>query len=314
MTVVEFKHGAALSNAVREVVGSGIDRIAVAYWGPDACRILDLPADMKGCQIICDARSGFCSPEALRELLSRGATVLDVPMLHSKVYLSETKMVVGSANASARGLTELDVGLEAGCLVMDREEIASARKWFDGVADKGAEIIETDLPEIAAAWNHNRNARILRTTLYDAILNEPEGLKDRKLRVYLYSEDTPTAEHIERYRTSSPKVSEDWDRTGVYPFFWGEFPSDVEIGEELLCFAIENGVASEHGVWNILAKVGEGERAVWPSAPVERPFGKKLGSAKEIEKRISQAISRIEPRPIGEILSLTDFAKELAKV
>lgn len=176
-----FRHGAALWAVVR----AGPIDMAVAYWGHRAGALVDLPASLGVYSIICDARSGFCSPIALGALLTRGARIVDLLMLHAKVYRNAGGMVVASSNVSARGLPNGDdtPGLKAGCLVEDPVALAAAAHWFEEALALGAPIGPDDIIEIAALWDRQRRDRPLRTSLIETLLHGAAGLADRSLQV-----------------------------------------------------------------------------------------------------------------------------------
>ncbi|EHR01242.1 phospholipase D-like domain-containing protein [Bradyrhizobium sp. WSM471] len=118
----------AINSSVTHAKSASID-LAVAYWGrgmADELKLLDTAAPVR---ILCDLNSGFCDPDELKRLLRRNNTRIKTRNgLHSKVYLGPHTVVVGSANASNRGLKKLS-DLEAA--ISDATSVAAARKWFD---------------------------------------------------------------------------------------------------------------------------------------------------------------------------------------
>ncbi len=313
-----FEHGNGLTAAIRKVVRNSPADIAVAYWGHGACNILQLPQDLNGYRIICDARSGFCSAKALGDLLDRGASIVDLPMLHAKVYRSQAMMVVASANVSMRGLpdTEIDPGLEAGFVVSDPEPLSVAKGWFDRAFDtafkSGGTVGPDILPEIESIWNRQRATRPLRTSLIDALLNPSSDLTERPLRVYVYSASSPTSTHQERYKATKYYDREAWEKSQSYPFFWGEFPGSITMGDDLLCFEVAGRSARCEGVWKILDRIGTGAATIWPSAPIAAPLGWPLGSTTAINKWVAAAIAGGRLAIDGEPMSLPAFATAIA--
>ena len=307
---MSFKQGYDLTKAVRATVRNGPVDIAVAYWGPQACRILQLPEDLSQYRIICDARSGFCSADALGELLARGAEVLDLPMLHAKVYRSKTTMVIASANASHRGLPAIKAppGLEAGFVVRDKAQLKEAKNWFDAARKVSEKISASDLPAIRDLWESQRASRPLRLSLLDALLKQSPDISGRRLRVYVYTAETPECEHLNKFAQSDFFSGEQFDETAPYPFFWGEMASSIELGNEHLCFEVGKQMVRCEGVWKILAKIGVEAGAVWPAAHVDLPLGRPLGSDRVINTRVADAISRGAIFVDSEPLTLEAFS------
>lgn len=309
-----FKHGRQLTEAIRHVVATSRTDLAVAYWGSNACDRLRLPADLTGYRVACDAFSGFCSPVALGELLKRRAQVVDVPKLHAKVYRSAAGMVVASANASSRGLSEdeqVTFGLESGVFDDDDTRMSNAASWFGNVFVSGTPISPADLDAIDEAWRRQRAFRPLGMSLMAAILSQSDVLADRMLRAYVYSAAEPTAEILERYKKTdyfNPRT----DSSRTYQFFWGEMPPSVAVGDEVLCFeAYENKVLCE-GVWKLLDCIGQGDEAIWPAIPIEVVFARGLGPTREVNRRTNEAVRSGRLAVEGDPIALPEFAALIA--
>jgi len=310
-----FKHGHELTAAIQQLFAAGPADLAVAYWGTDACTKLRLPADLSRYRIVCDAYSGFCSPYALKELLERRAEIVDMPKLHAKVYKTSSTLIVTSANASSRGLDEdrlAGFGLETGVVDTAPDRLAGAAKWFETVFAAGTPVGAADLAEIKKIWDRQRAGRVLRTTLVDAILTASGALADRDLRVYLYTADEPSIGLQSRFKKTRYYDRDRWEKGRGYPFFWGEMPSSVSLGDELLCFEIDGGKATSEGVWKILDRLGSGHNTIWPAVEIDRPFGRKLGSTDEMDRRVGDALRANRLRVDADPISLTAFAAAIS--
>lgn len=103
--VEEFLEGAALSERIRQVCGADDVDCAVAFWGIAIKEHL-FPAESGGKKrIVCDISMQATSRQALRDLGAPGNINLKVhDGLHAKVYISDRGAVIGSANASGRGI------------------------------------------------------------------------------------------------------------------------------------------------------------------------------------------------------------------
>jgi hypothetical protein len=305
-----FKHGSQLTEAIRHVVSRAPADIAVAYWGTNACDQLHLPSDLTGYRIACDAYSGFCSPVALGEMLRRNARIVDVPALHAKVYRSKAGFVSASANASSRGLSEdphAPFGLEAGLFETSEASMVPAVEWLDRVFATGRTIGQGDLPEIKQLWQRARAGRPLGATLTQAIVANSALLADRHLRVYTYTAAEPDQEATASYQATDyfdPKRPE----SSTQPFFWGEMPSTVSVGDELLCFEYEDGKVSCEGIWRILDRIGRGTKTIWPAALVQVSFARGLGPTREICGLARDAIRESRLEVDGKPISLPEFA------
>lgn len=305
-----FLHGHRLSQAIVNVASNGPADMAVAFWGNDAHVRLKLPANLTGYRIICDARSGACSPVALGEMLKRGAIIVDLPGVHAKLYQSPVGLVVGSANASARGLSEdeLSFGLETGVEVHDDATVAAAHRWFETAFAAGIKLRPQDMKELAALWNIARSGRILRVSLLDAILANSDAIQDRELKAYIYDFEEPLSVHEKTYRESVHANSKRPTRNGYHPYFWGEMPGTIKVGDVLLCFGVQGGHAECEGVWQVIDYIGSGDGAIWPAIPIERPLGRQLGNHTEIDRRVTRALRDERLVSGGPPISLTELA------
>ncbi|HEC73708.1 MAG TPA: hypothetical protein ENI26_04950 [Methylophaga aminisulfidivorans] len=89
--------------AIKEIFDPSASRrvAVVAYLGVDAEKFLPSP---KGVRIICCPEPGATSPDAIRSLHKKEATIEFSDDLHAKVYWSDIGCVITSANLSYRAL------------------------------------------------------------------------------------------------------------------------------------------------------------------------------------------------------------------
>ena len=140
----------------RLLLGSDI-RCAVAFWGDGASSLLTSSDRATPARVICDITLGGTNPNELRAL---GAPVnpnlRHIPKLHSKIYLSNLGVVVGSANASNNGLgivaealyLEAGVHAEPGSEVHDQ-----AARWFESLWARAEQVDDAALQGCISAWD-----------------------------------------------------------------------------------------------------------------------------------------------------------------
>src|SRR5690349_21006559 len=120
---MRFLAGPEITAEMRRLVRAGSTlRMAVAYWGKDALRLLKLNPRRRNVRVICCLEGGKSAPSVIRKF---GRKAKQNDMLHAKVVLAGNRAIVGSANASSNGLVEeenLARGLiEAGVLLEGRQ-------------------------------------------------------------------------------------------------------------------------------------------------------------------------------------------------
>ena len=179
-----------IRTAIQHLVGRGEDlRVAVAYWGNNGATHTGIakraPSDRGNVQIMCDLNSGACNPSEIRKLLKLGFEVRTLDHLHAKVWVGETSVILGSANASTSGLADerqLGSNIEAALLVQDPTLAQVLRTWFDSkwCDDAAVPVDEACLEEAEKVWNHRRKVGRARPVRKPTIPTTSELAKSRK--------------------------------------------------------------------------------------------------------------------------------------
>jgi PLD-like domain len=166
---MRFVSGDQTLNAVAAFLSSENAEIAlaVAFWGGDALKRLRAAEwKAKKVRVICDALSGACNPQALKDLKKQiGAGLRTNDRLHAKVYWTPSKLIVTSANASASGLSlgdrEVEGNIEAGVESTSQELLTAAKRWFDAVFEspKTVEVDDTVIAQAEQMWKTRPHGR-----------------------------------------------------------------------------------------------------------------------------------------------------------
>ena len=108
MAVDFLKSRSEITKRIRHLFGKA-DEICciVAFWGRGADELFcKLDEEKIGrVKIVCNLTSGGTNPREIEKLISKGFGVKHCSILHNKVYWTSRGVVVGSANASANGLS-----------------------------------------------------------------------------------------------------------------------------------------------------------------------------------------------------------------
>ena len=141
--------------------------IAVPFWGTDALSMLELEAN-QAARIICNLASAACNPYVIEQLTKlRGIKVSSHPRLHAKIYATPSIVIVGSSNASTKGLTiegeDPNSWIEGNVLSDDPNLISAVSKFFEDTwASKETEEITTRshiLRNAKIAWDSRPKRR-----------------------------------------------------------------------------------------------------------------------------------------------------------
>lgn len=177
-----------IRSAISASIANGEFAIAVAYWGGDAYKAIGLDGDLRGRgRILCNLSSGACDPNVIRNLISRGADVRSLSKLHAKAYIGSGRAVIGSSNASNRGLGLVDgCGWSEACVSVEgAKALKGLRSWFDELWAIGADLSDPHIHRLlldAADLNYRQSAGGEPMSLLDALRASPE----RFARVRLY--------------------------------------------------------------------------------------------------------------------------------
>lgn len=119
-------------------------KIAVAYFGTGATKQLKLKTGdtLVVAMGLNNVKSGQVNPFEIEILLDKGVKIYNLSNLHSKIYLFDNKVIVGSANVSTNSANTL---IETGILTDDRQTIKEANKF---ITENCVERVERDYIEI----------------------------------------------------------------------------------------------------------------------------------------------------------------------
>jgi|ERR1700730_16915251 hypothetical protein len=189
---MEFLNHQMIKGKVRTLLSAQQKtKIAVAYWGSDALKLLGLNPKRTNLQVLCCLKGGSSDPDVIKRF---GQKARQIDNLHAKVFWTPKGAVVGSANASANGLPEQEEFasklIEAGVFIKDGSVLAKIGQWFDGLYDpaNSRPITSTDL----ANARRDRRTRMGKTppkrSLIEALEANPSEFSQQRIYLYLYEE------------------------------------------------------------------------------------------------------------------------------
>lgn len=225
--------------------------LAVAFWGEGATDALGLAKAPGELSVVCNLRMGGTNPKEIRRLREIGARVKHSDTLHAKIYLFDRHGVVGSANASANGLslqrgevggwTEANVLFEAGPLLDE------TRALFNEIWHASADVTEPDLITAQAAWDRRRTAgsgalMINAPNILEALKSQPALLSDRGIYITVdfFDMSPPAKKIVAKVQKDSGlgEATDAWEG-------WPEMPN----GAHFICFYSDEGGIESSGFW-----------------------------------------------------------------
>lgn len=213
-------------------------KCAIAFWGEKAAKLLGDKS--KKAHIICNLESGGTNPNVIKHLLNNGSKIRTNDKLHAKVWLGNAFAIVGSANASANGLSyedsEIDSWgwIEAGVLIKNPVIVKKIDDWFKNLwNDPNSEDVNEDkIKSALAAWKPRRKNRLplkRSESFFEQIKTEPNFLKDRQVYLLFYDEDlSKKGKKILKEKFPGFFAYEDWPVPSDSYFIEFHHPSDTD--------------------------------------------------------------------------------------
>lgn len=222
---MEFVDAHGAKQRVRDLLRSSAKAdLVVAFWGDGAIDELGIRDRCQPLNIVCNLETGSTNPSVIAELqkIARGKagiTVAQNDRLHSKIYLFDDTVIIGSSNASSNGLAfeggELTHWMEANVVSSDPELLKATRKWIDKLGRR--DISAADLKRARAAWKARRAVvhmpRDVSTTVLDAMRYEPETIAGLPIFLTVYEDDLSDEANG---REQALKRSWGTDRVGIF--------------------------------------------------------------------------------------------------
>ena len=227
-----FRDGVGARDWVRERICNGEGgTLAVAFWGAGAIEQLGLNRrpTTQSLSIICNLAMGGTNPseiERLRKL--EKVTVTQSNRLHGKVYRFAGDALVGSANASANGLSFegkcTESWHEATLITSDDAALASIDEWIDRLQPQP--IVDDDIKRAKLAWKSRRRASFSSSTLVEDIHSwlsaGKESFSERPVYLVAYSNDA-LPDHVAE---EAKQIHVEYGRKIDYYWDWPGLPKD----------------------------------------------------------------------------------------
>jgi len=272
-----FLGNGEILNAIKDVIDGGDDcRLAVAYWGLGAAERIGIKGAKGEVQIICDPWGGACSKEELLALCrTPNVRLRHLKDLHAKVYLSSKGAVVGSANASTKGLGKANgktINHEAAVRFGAGDDRNDIRDWFSLKWKHAYPLIEKDvIARVPDPPKPSSGARISRPTVLEVMSADPGWFQENRVRILVYDPDDTSDAAWDLYQKHAGEIYEpitrkDYEDRGPYPFFevvgdWTIEPSDI-----FICFqySAKRNKNEWDGIWTLkdLAPVTDGSTTI----------------------------------------------------
>ncbi|CAA2158519.1 hypothetical protein MBRA_03788 [Methylobacterium brachiatum] len=230
----QFLAGEQILAALRKANEAHAVRLLGApYWGADAVERLHLGKNLSATRVICDLWSEGGHPDAISELVAKGAQVVTVEGFNAKTYLYPDSVVLGSANAARDAISSSDEAparVETALQCCDKSVLREISIWYEMIWKRGSPV---DAAMIGAARHHLAKVRkTQRPTLLQALSQGMTLLNNIDIRVALYDLDEASDEANFAWSGFKSEYSESdirgYDARGESPFYEIE---DEQVGK-----------------------------------------------------------------------------------
>lgn len=235
-------------------------KLAVAFWGYGSSETIK-KAKNKKVKIICNLESGATNPYEIIKIgkLIGFKNIRSVKNLHAKVYLTDKKLILGSSNFSANGLSlegdETNKLIEANVLIDSQLIIKQTSLWFDSLW-KDAKVVDVKYcQKFIPKWAKRR-------VISDGQNLEPDFFKAYEKGVYndenIYiivdiGGFTPAEEKVGD-KLAKETLGDDLFYKGKEISYWYNYKTVPRDKHIINYFFERNGKLIYYGIWKTLLK------------------------------------------------------------
>lgn len=289
-------------------------RFAVAFWGKGASETI-VNAKGKKVKIICNLESGASNPHEIIKIgkLIGFNNIRSVKNLHAKVYLTNNKMILGSSNFSANGLSlegdETNKLIEANILLDNASINQDAKVWFDDLWNKAKQIDKNYCERFIDKWITNRS-RISNQKIERDFFKAYENGEYSQAKIYLTIDTTgfTKEEEIIGDQAAKESVNSDLYYLGKEISYWYDYPELPRDAYIVSYFYSKKKKLTNYGIYKTLPKKYDRKGYQFCYKVSSSPLRKK--HLVQITSVLKQNISKIKIHPAdGTEIELSKFYK-----
>lgn len=236
----------------------------VAFWGRGAERLfgsMDHKISSGKVKIVCNLTMGGTNPKVIADLREKHIEIRHNPNLHAKVLWTDKGVIVGSANASANGLSlegsDQDGWLEAVIFTDSGSKIKKIKKYVQKIFDeKSSKISKQDMKDAWARWKRRRPIPSPNKDLNFVEALKQGNFTDRQNRIYVVvdtegHEDT-VLQDIQEKAENLQEQDPSWNEMDLDAWSnWNGIPREEYI---VNYFKGPRGGVYFEGIWKTLPK------------------------------------------------------------
>lgn len=234
--------------------------LAVAFWGKGSSDVIKKVKNKK-IKIICNLESGATNPYEIIKIgkLNGFKNIRSIKNLHAKVYCTDKKLILGSSNFSANGLSlegdETNKLIEANLLVDDTEIVNQTKNWFNNLWRNAREVNISYCEKYKSKWIENRKRSGIPRKENDFFKTYENGeYNDQKICIVIDTIGFTKEEEKEGNKEAKAAMKGDLFYEGKELSYWNGYddvPRDAYI---ISYFYDDKGKLDYYGIWEVLPK------------------------------------------------------------
>ncbi len=230
----------------------------VAFWGGGAEQLFNVMSkrQIKKTKIVCNLTMGGTNPNVIDDLRNMGFQIRHSPTLHSKVYWTDSGVVVGSANASTNGLSlegrYQDGWLEAAIFSDQESEINAVQRYVGEIWRQSSEISLQDMQNAHARWRRRRPFPTARNNLTFVEALTQGQFSGRSNRIYIQVDQHELADWDDAMEQALILQNQHIDLQGMRLEPWEGYPGIPRNHYIVDYWFSPPKSCSFHGIWRTL--------------------------------------------------------------
>jgi len=234
--------------------------LAVAFWGLGSSDLIKKVKDKK-IKIICNLESGATNPFEIIKIgqLIGFKNIRSIENLHAKVYCADKKLILGSSNFSANGLSlegdETNKLIEANLLVDNTQIVNQAKEWFNNLWKSARGVDEKYCKKFNDLWGKKRNKIRSSTKNQDFFEAFEDGAySGEKFYIVIDTEEFTKEEETIGIKEAKAATKGDLYYAGRELYFWSDYQNVPREAYIISYFFDNKGKLSYEGIWKTLPK------------------------------------------------------------
>jgi len=234
--------------------------LAVAFWGKGSSDLIK-KAKSKKIKIICNLESGATNPYEIIKIgqLIGFKNIRSIENLHAKVYCTDKKLILGSSNFSANGLSlegdETNKLIEANLLVDDTEIVNQTKNWFNNLWRNAREVNISYCEKYKSKWIENRKRSGKPRKENDFFKAYENGeYNDQKICIVIDTIGFTKEEEKEGDKEAKAAMKGDLFYEGKELSYWYDYESVPRDAFIISYFYDDKGKLDYYGIWKTLSK------------------------------------------------------------